>query len=131
MNRLGRRIILLALVVSLSGCYGRGNYENANCALLRQYSKAEQEKLADEIDSATESAIFPEFILDYATLRQQIRASCGIVNPLYSHTVADQWSRLRSCIYIHSAQARLERLGLKIKGIYYIGASAKFSLIIA
>jgi len=39
---------------------------------VKEYSKDIQLKLANEIESAPPNAAFPELMLDYATLREQL-----------------------------------------------------------
>jgi hypothetical protein len=70
------RWTLLALaLISLNAC-GTANYNPACvCPPIKEYSREFQEKLAKEIDVAPENGAYPQAILDYALLREQL-ASC-------------------------------------------------------
>jgi hypothetical protein len=42
------------------------------------YSRADQARVADEIDTAPAGAVWPAFIADYATLRAAVLACAGV-----------------------------------------------------
>ena len=72
--------LLMAACLSCSGC-ATGDFEPAvnACALLplRDYPAAEQRQVADEIEAAPASAVWPGWISDYGVLRAAVRACRG------------------------------------------------------
>lgn len=76
------RILALAgVAIVLAGCAGREKIKASPtfvCAELKQYSPAEQNKMADEMEKhADEIPMVGAMIDDYGNLRAAIKAVCG------------------------------------------------------
>lgn len=50
---------------------------HAACTPLVEYGHAEQARVADEVAALPEGAVIPEWLADYAVLRDQARACAG------------------------------------------------------
>jgi hypothetical protein len=67
-----QRLIPLVLAMSLlTGCAGAGF---SSCPPLVEYSKQQQVQLADELTQLPLGSMTERFLLDYGTLREQLRA---------------------------------------------------------
>ena len=64
-------VALLALL--LGGCAAT---TTTVCPSLVSYTETEQNRLAGELDAAPADAVWPDMIIDYVSLRDQIRAAC-------------------------------------------------------
>ena len=66
---------LLAIVLaSLTGC-GAAPSEVARCPVpLVSYTQDQQDRVAEEMTEAAGAAVWPSFIVDYALLRNEVRA---------------------------------------------------------
>lgn len=81
---IGRRTLSLTLktlppligLLCLTGCAGAtpSNPNDCNLLPLKDYAKADQAKVADEIDAAPADAKWPAFVADYGVLRAAVRA---------------------------------------------------------
>lgn len=72
-----QRWMLLAPALSLlTACAGASFNPAAVCPPLRDYSRAFQTKLADEIEAASTDAAFPVVLQDYSLLREQVKKTC-------------------------------------------------------
>ncbi len=74
------------LALSLAGCAGGGQKIKASptfvCVELKQYSRAEQNQMADELEAyADRLPAIANAIDDYGSLRAAIKAKCGKKNP--------------------------------------------------
>jgi len=60
----------------LTGCATAGFEANdlAACPPVVEYSRAEQQRAADEIDTLPEGAVIVGWLSDYAVLRDQVHA---------------------------------------------------------
>ena len=79
-KRLPALTCLLIAAASLVGCATAGSDPPVNgCALLplADYSRAEQERVAREIEQAPADAAWPDWITGYGKLRAQVRACAG------------------------------------------------------
>lgn len=47
------------------------------CPPVVEYGRAEQARVADEVAALPEGAVIPEWLADYAVLREQTRACAG------------------------------------------------------
>lgn len=66
--------MLLALaLISLSGCGTASSNPACVCPPIKEYSKEQRIKLANEIKAAPTDATFPDVVQDYAVLRSQLR----------------------------------------------------------
>jgi hypothetical protein len=71
-----RAALVIATILS-GGCAGVGSdTPTSACPPLVEYSRAEQARVADEVAALPEGAVIPEWLADYAVLRDQARA-CG------------------------------------------------------
>lgn len=61
-------------MILLTGCATAGDCE---ALVLYQYDKAQNAQLAQEIETAPASALWPNVVLDYASLRDQVKACKG------------------------------------------------------
>ena len=72
-----RRLAVLVIGASwLTGCATAG-FETggvAACPPVVEYSRAEQQRAADEIDTLPEGAVIVGWLSDYAVLRDQVHA---------------------------------------------------------
>lgn len=68
--------ILFALIMSLTGCATGGSSPIylVRCPALVTYAPADQVRAADELDALPPTAALPQFMADYATLRETCRA---------------------------------------------------------
>ena len=66
---------LAAAMIFLNGCAGAGFDATVKpCPLAVEYSRAEQAIVAQEVAALPEGAIIPEWLADYAVLREQATA---------------------------------------------------------
>lgn len=70
------RWTLPAAVMSLLTACAMVNSDSVNCLPVKEYSRAFQNRLADEIVAAAPDAAFPLALQDYALLRAQAHAGC-------------------------------------------------------
>ena len=70
-----QRAVLAAATIFLTACAG-GSSDNAPgaCPPVVEYSRAEQARMAKEVAALPEGALIPEWLADYAVLRDQGRA---------------------------------------------------------
>ncbi len=69
------RLAALAIaMLSLSGCATDGSEPRAPCSPVVEYSDADQERAAEEVDALPEGAVIVRMLSDYAVLRDQARA---------------------------------------------------------
>jgi hypothetical protein len=67
--------VLAAAMTFLTGCGAVGSDVPLNaCPPVVKYSRAEQTRIAQEVAALPEGAIIPEWLADYAVLREQARA---------------------------------------------------------
>lgn len=66
---------LAAATIFLTGC-AMGSFDTvpSACPPVVEYSRAEQARLAAELAALPEGAVIPEWLSDYAVLREQTRA---------------------------------------------------------
>ncbi|MCC5993974.1 MAG: hypothetical protein JJT99_15795 [Rhodobacteraceae bacterium] len=66
---------LATATIFLTGCAG-GSFDTAPsaCSPVVEYSRAEQARVAAELAALPEGAVIPEWLADYAVLRDQARA---------------------------------------------------------
>ncbi len=78
-------VMLLPLALLLGGCPGNPKIKASPtfvCVELKQYSRAEQNRMADELEAyADKVPAIAAAIDDYGSLRAAIRAKCGRKNP--------------------------------------------------
>jgi hypothetical protein len=69
---------LAIVMISLTGCARVGSDAPASvCPPVAEYSRAEQVRVAEEIAALPEGARIPDWLADYAVLRDQARACAG------------------------------------------------------
>lgn len=69
------RWMLLVLAVSLlTACAGVNSNPATACPPIKKYSREFQSKLADEIEAASDKAIWPLVVQDYSLLRNQLKS---------------------------------------------------------
>lgn len=69
------RIALAAATICLSGCATADfNPTSVACPVEVDYSRAEQERIADEVATLPAGALIVGWLADYAVLRAQVRA---------------------------------------------------------
>ena len=67
--------VLAAAMIFLTGCAGvTSNARPSACAPVVAYSPAEQARVAEEVVALPEGAMIPDWLADYAVLRDQARA---------------------------------------------------------
>ena len=74
-------LLLLIVATLCAGCAQDRSEAHVNaCALLplRDYDRAAQNEVADEMEAASGTARWPELVTDYAALRAQVRACRGV-----------------------------------------------------
>ena len=73
-----QRAVLAAATILLSACAGAGsdNLPGA-CPPVVEYSQAEQARVAEEVATLPEGTLIPDWLADYAVLRDQARA-CAV-----------------------------------------------------
>ena len=70
-----RRWMPLAIAVSLLTACATANSDPACvCPPVKEYSKEIQRQLADEIENASQSAVFPLVLQDYELMRAQAKS---------------------------------------------------------
>jgi hypothetical protein len=69
------RAALGVVMIFLTGCAGAG-FEGPGgaCPPVVEYTRAEQMRVAGEVAALPEGALIPEWLADYAVLRDQARA---------------------------------------------------------
>jgi hypothetical protein len=73
-----RKVLLLPIALSwLTGCAAAAGSNPCAFIVLKSYSVDFNMKLASEIDSAPVTAYWPEAAIDYAGLRDQVKACKG------------------------------------------------------
>jgi hypothetical protein len=66
---------LAAAMIFLTGCEGVGFDATVKpCPLVVEYSRAEQAIVADELAAMPQGAMIENWLVDYAVLREQVRA---------------------------------------------------------
>lgn len=67
---------LLTIALPLSACSGPAASDPAGCGLvpLIEYSQDQQDRVAEEMTEAAGAAAWPSFVVDYALLRNEVRA---------------------------------------------------------
>ena len=66
---------LVIMTILLTACAtGGSDTASSACPPLVEYSRAEQDRMADEVAALPEGAVIGEWLADYAVLRQQVRA---------------------------------------------------------
>jgi hypothetical protein len=66
---------LVAATIFLTACAGVGfEIEPSACPPVAEYTRAEQMRVAGEVAALPEGALIPEWLADYAVLRDQARA---------------------------------------------------------
>lgn len=74
-----RRLTPLAISAALLSACANTGFERAGapglCPIPRDYSAAEQEMAADEIEALPEGAVIVDMLIDYWSLREQIIAA--------------------------------------------------------
>ena len=66
---------LAAATIFLTGCAGAGSdAQPGACPPVVVYSQAEQARVAVELTALPEAALIPDWLADYAVLRDQARA---------------------------------------------------------
>ena len=67
--------VLAAATILLNACAG-GNSDTPNgaCLPVVEYSRVEQARVAAELAALPDGAVIPEWLADYAVLRDQARA---------------------------------------------------------
>lgn len=66
---------LVTVMSSLTGCAGVSFYAASSvCPPVVAYSNAEQAHMAEEVAALRNGAVIPEWLADYAVLRDQVRA---------------------------------------------------------
>lgn len=69
---------LVAATIFLTGCT-RGDSElGGPCPPVVEYSRGEQTRLADEVARLPEASLIPEWLADYAVMRDQARVCAGL-----------------------------------------------------
>ncbi|MCC5967853.1 MAG: hypothetical protein JJU24_17190 [Natronohydrobacter sp.] len=69
------RAALAAVTIFLTGCEGvTSDTPPSACPPVVEYSRAEQARVAAELAALPEGAVIPEWLSDYAVLRDQARA---------------------------------------------------------
>lgn len=77
MLNFARRWMLPVIAASLlTACAGASSNSATACPPITEYDRKFQNKLADEVESASPDAVFPVAVQDYALLRIQIRNGC-------------------------------------------------------
>ena len=72
------RVALAAATIFLSGCAGvTSDAPPSACPPVVTYSQAEQARVAEEVAALPEGALIPDWLADYAVLRDQARACAG------------------------------------------------------
>ena len=78
---LARLTVASVLALSLAGCVGGPKIKASPvfvCAQLKQYSRAEQNQMADELEAhAASIPAVAAAIDDYGSLRAALRSKCG------------------------------------------------------
>lgn len=72
-----KRTLLTLVASSLTACATAEVSNPCRFIVLKDYDKAFNMKLADEVEAAPASAAWPEIVVDYAGLRDQVRACKG------------------------------------------------------
>ena len=66
---------LAAAMIFLTGCAGVGSEGGSGaCPPVVEYNRAEQARVAEEVAALPEGALIPNWLADYAVLRDQARA---------------------------------------------------------
>ena len=66
------------MTIFLTGCAGvSSDTPLGACPPVVAYSPAEQERVAEEVSALPEGALIPDWLADYAVLRDQARACAG------------------------------------------------------
>ena len=66
---------LVAAMILLTGCAGVGfDTSTSACPPLVEYSRAEQARVTNEVAAMPDGARIPEWLSDYAVMREQARA---------------------------------------------------------
>ena len=75
-----RRLLLATLVTLLTACTATTTSSSGACDLLPLplYTRAEKSKLADDLDAASTTAEWPNYIADYAALYAAVKACKGM-----------------------------------------------------
>ena len=69
---------LAAATIFLTGCAGViSDAPPSACPPVVEYSQAEQARVAGEVAALPEGALIPDWLADYAVLRDQARACAG------------------------------------------------------
>ncbi len=69
------RVALVAATIFLTACAGVSfDAAPSTCPPVVEYSRAEQARVAEEVATLPESALIPEWLVDYTVLRDQVRA---------------------------------------------------------
>jgi len=69
---------LAAATIFLTACAGAGSdTPPGTCPPVVEFSRVEQTRLAEEVAALQEGTLIPEWLADYAVLRDQARACTG------------------------------------------------------
>ena len=68
------RVVLLIAMLWLSACAMGGFDSGAPCPPVVDYTAAEQDRAAEEVEALPEDAVIVRILSDYAVLRNQARA---------------------------------------------------------
>ena len=75
--RLPRAALVIAMICLIACAGVAPDTPISACPPVVQYSRAEQARVAEEVASLPEGAVIPEWLADFAVLREQARA-CSV-----------------------------------------------------
>ena len=67
-----RAVVIVALALGLAGCNTAAVFDARACPMIKQYSRAQLNKMADELEKA--GPALRSMSVDYLKLRDQVRA---------------------------------------------------------